>query len=442
MSWAAISSVWEEIMVFRRVGSSSVGAKFLQMLGLSELSESLKCSDRVLRERRRKGSAFGEVSGGAIEQCESRLLPASSSLSGGILTIKGSDGWNDIATVNFINNQMWVYVTSVPTTGLPSVATHSKYYPTSSVTSISFFGYSGNDQFSNGTSKPSTADGGIGNDTLYGGSSVDVFHGGADKDTLYGRDGNDDLYGDGGDDKLYGGKGQDGLFGGDGTDKMYGEDGADRFLYSNDTSEAYDSTTADAIITFWKGDIQWKENDIEAVDAGLRVLHDKTANDNLLEDRYRNPLFFIRYHVRPEGVPKWAIADNMGGGRIRFYDEALTTADRAAVNTVHEVGHNWQPDYTDQGWNSLSGWRYNATGKNPDVNKYALSGDGAWWYLKSATFAREYGTRNSHEDWSTAWESYFVFNTPRLKNVYNVQQLPSSKVLFLNDFFKVQTLKA
>ena len=372
--------------------------------------------------------------------CELRTLPASSTLVSGELTIKGANGWNDNATVNVINGQVWVYVTSIRTTGAITVSILNKYYTAASVTTVKFYGYSGNDQFANGTTiKTSYADGGSGNDTLSGGSNADLLHGGADKDYLYGHGGNDDLYGDGGDDRLYGGNDQDGLFGGDGTDKMYGEGGADRFLTSTDRSEAFDQSSIDATIWFLPGDIPWKENEVESVDVGLQVLHDTTANTNLLVDSGNRPLFFHRYHIRPKDAWKSAIADNTGL-MIRFYDEAFASGSLTASTTVHEIAHSWFPyERTREGiaWNALSGWQRDHGAGNDLVR----SGDGKWWYQISAKFARFYGRQNPHEDWATSWESYFVFNVPKLSNAFASEKLPSVKQKYLENFFKVQTLK-
>ncbi len=121
--------------------------------------------------------------------CESRTLPASSTLASGELTIKG---WQtvgmDNATVNVINKQVWVYVTSVRTTGAITVSTLNKYYTAhqskrlnSTVTAEMISSQTEH------TIKTSYGDGGSGNDTLSGGSNADVLHGGADADYLYGK---------------------------------------------------------------------------------------------------------------------------------------------------------------------------------------------------------------------------------------------------------------
>lgn len=376
-----------------------------------------------------------------IEPCEVRLLPASSSLVSRELTIKGSNGWHDYTTVTVVNKQVWVYVTSIRSTG-GTVSIHSKYYTASSVETIRFYGYSGNDHFSNGTAiRTSIVDGGSGNDTLYGGSNSDVLHGGADHDLLFGYDGNDDLYGDGGDDTLRGGDGLDGLYGGEGADRMYGEGGADRFLTSTDRSEAFDFDSAiDAVVWFLPGDISWKESEVESADVGLRVLHHRTANTNLLIGSSTRPFFFKRYHVRPQGASTTALADNTGLW-IRVYDNAFASAAITASVTVHEIAHSWMPDeLTTEGkaWNALSGWQRQADGPLDMV----LSGDGKWWYRLSAKFGRFYGRNNPYEDWATSWESYFVFNHPRLSNAFNSVKLPPEKVAYLETFFKVQTLKS
>jgi len=81
---------------------------------------------------------------------------------------------------------------------------------------------------------------------------------------------------------------------------------------------------------------------------------------------------------------------------------------------VHEVGHSWDSSeeianrLSGQGglWTNflaLSGWR----NTNPNSNSYTVSGDGQWWYLNTAEFARSYSRYSPREDWSTVWEIYF-----------------------------------
>ena len=112
-------------------------------------------------------------------------------------------------------------------------------FPKTEVTSISFIGRNGDDEFSNMTDVSATAIGSRGNDILRGGSSDDHLIGGSGNDRLYGGGGNDDLRGGDDDDRLVGGsdddtikggKGNDQLLGGNGVDKLFGAAGFDQLF--------------------------------------------------------------------------------------------------------------------------------------------------------------------------------------------------------------------
>ena len=131
----------------------------------------------------------------------------------------------------------------------------SASFPASSVASIAFSGYGGDDSFLNHTAIPSCAHGGAGNDRLMGGEGVDQFYGGMGSDTLHGFAGNDWLFGEAGDDHLYGGSGSDWLYGGadDDTlvsidnsfsDHLYGQGGYDRFWEDDLWGLLYDQDDA------------------------------------------------------------------------------------------------------------------------------------------------------------------------------------------------------
>jgi len=131
----------------------------------------------------------------------------------------------------------------------------SASFPASSVASLSFSGYGGNDSFLNDTAIPSYANGGAGDDRLTGGEGVDVFYGGMGSDILHGRAGDDWLFGEADDDHLYGGSGNDLLYGGadDDTlvsidnsfgDHLYGQGGFDRFWEDDLWGLLYDKDDA------------------------------------------------------------------------------------------------------------------------------------------------------------------------------------------------------
>jgi hypothetical protein len=386
----------------------------------------------------------------SLEALERRDLFASVSLSGTTLSIYG-DSWNNDATVNLSNGRVKVEVVSTPRTGFvltPNVV--RKDYSATSVKLVKFFGYDGDDSFVNNLRYvPSYAEGGNHNDYLegydardefYGGNGNDILkgfggndllHGSAANDTLYGGSGNDDLYGDGGRDKLYGGSDLDGLYGGGDVDELWGGTGADRFLVIAGQNEHKDSKSEDAVITFRSGDKGWGEEEIEDVDVGLRALHHKTGNDNLLELKNGSGLNFYRYKSDSSPTVR---GDNNSAGRIRMYDAAFSSEASVAMTTIHEIAHNWDTEHSKWGdWLKRSGWT-TAKPSAANLKYYAKSGDGEWWHLKSASFARTYGKENPREDFATAWESYFVFKHG-MSNARDVSRLPSAKLSHLDAFF-------
>jgi Ca2+-binding RTX toxin-like protein len=147
-----------------------------------------------------------------LEALESKVVPAGGSptpvgisLSAfGVLHIKG-DGSDDVATVTIENGQVRAvhkHKVPGPVQGTPSMLLpfQDKVFALAAVKSISFFGASGNDSFTNDTAIKSTALGGAGFDYLVGGSGDDYLSGGNEDDTLEGRGGNDHLRGGAGHD--------------------------------------------------------------------------------------------------------------------------------------------------------------------------------------------------------------------------------------------------
>ena len=82
-----------------------------------------------------------------------------------------------------------------------------------------------------------------GNDFLKGGADNDRMSGGNGDDQLWGNEGNDSLLGDDGSDFLVGGLDDDDLDGGAGTDQLYGQLGNDDFF--GDPSEVQDLASTD-----------------------------------------------------------------------------------------------------------------------------------------------------------------------------------------------------
>lgn len=249
-----------------------------------------------------------------------------------------------------------------------------------------------------------------GGDKLDGGSGDDTLHGDSGKDSLWGGSDDDDLYGDGGDDVLYGQKGDDGLFGGDGEDVLDGGDDQDRFLYESE-DELEDNSSEDAKIEFKSGDKDWDEDEIEAIDGALAILHRFTGDDTLLETSWGNRLKFSRDQ---DGGTNVVGSNNDFLNTITFYDYAFDSIWSATApssfyqSVLHEIGHNWDDEnpYWSE-FKDLSGWKQTLFDRDPgsayvESNTLFTSGsDNTWWYLSGTEFARKYGDHGPHDDFAT-----------------------------------------
>lgn len=180
-----------------------------------------------------------------LESLEQRTVPTSISFPDayGVITVVGSNA-KDTVQVTYDASGTNVKVSLA---GIGSLTTSA-----ASVKKIMFYGYGGNDWFSNTTSEKVTAYGGLGNDTLIGGSGKNVLYGGGDNDVLIGGSEDDSLFGEGGTDVLYGLAGDDYLDGGnDGlVDSLWGGYDDDTFIthFSQDTVK--DATWEDWILPF------------------------------------------------------------------------------------------------------------------------------------------------------------------------------------------------
>lgn len=387
----------------------------------------------------------------AGEQLEKREVFASISACAATVNIYGSDAWHDAAAVSVSAANINIAVSSVPTVGFALTdSRESRTCAKSLVKEVRFFGRAGDDSFTNNVpSLASYAEGGTGEDLLVGNSGRDRLYGGADNDilkgnggndllhgsggsdTLYGGSGHDDLYGDGGNDTLYGGNGWDGLYGGQGSDKLYGGADADRFLMVAGQAEHKDASDGDAVLFFAKGDKHFTEEEIEDIDAGLRVLHHKTGNDNLLELKNGTGMTFTRYNK--SGT---VLASNNSRGRIKMYDSVFSSSAQVASTVVHEMGHNWDTEHTNwSGWLKLSGWRDTRPSANV-ANQYSKGSSTKedWWYLNSASFASNYARTNPREDFAEAWQSYFVYEHG-MTDTEGLTRLPKAKSDHLDAFF-------
>ncbi len=374
------------------------------------------------------------------ERLEDRCTPTTVKLVSGVIQIEG-DSWRNDAHVYYQNGKVQVRVESTPQTGFaitPDVV-HKSYTP-SSVKSISFDGNSGDDRYVSDVSDiPSLGLGGSGNDYLEGSKADDEFRGGEGNDTLRGFGGDDCLYGDSDNDILRGGDGNDGLYGGNGRDELYGNGGKDRFLQFVGEKEQKDAVTHDALLYFKNSSATWSHKEIRWVDSGLKYLHKRTGNDNLLELKSGKSITFVRRIS--DGGDTSVYADNDSAGTINVYNKAFNNQDICAQTIIHEMGHNWDSEHSKwSSWKSIINWK----STNPRSSSYVKSTDGEWWYLKNkaSTFALSYGKSSPYEDWCVAWESYFVFRYS-LNNVQNLKKLSSissAKFDHLVSFFNAQSV--
>lgn len=129
-----------------------------------------------------------------VEGLEDRLTPAAVYLSAsGALNIVGTNG-NNKAVVTLKNGGDTVKVKADGQT---------YKFDAVAVGSIYFYGYKGNDKFTNKTYFGATAYGDEGKDRLIGGSGSDSLYGGSNNDHLDGSGGADWLYGQGDNDAIY-----------------------------------------------------------------------------------------------------------------------------------------------------------------------------------------------------------------------------------------------
>ena len=231
-----------------------------------------------------------------VEALEDRLVPASIvfDAGAGILTINGSTQ-DDVASVAIVNGQLKASLTCYGDAP-PNLIffNDAKFYSPASVTKIVFNGFDGKDSFTNSTSKPSTADGGAGDDVLKGGSGKDVLVGNLGNDKLYGYAGDDTLSGSGGHDRLYGGDGKDLLKGHGGDDYLYGGNHADSLYGGSGIDRLCGDAGQDLLVAIGggldtlTGGAQWDNIWMDKTD----VLTDASANEISLRYIHKVDQFF------------------------------------------------------------------------------------------------------------------------------------------------------
>jgi len=156
-----------------------------------------------------------------LERLEGRDLMASSltaSLSGGVLSIEGTTGADQIYVREF-NGFVESYIT-IDNVKIKVKGKLEGSVSSTSVDRIEIRALGGNDTISLNCSSYEQVHvdakvwAGMGNDSIYGGSGDDVLYGDAGNDLIYGNGGDDTLFGNAGADKLYGHTGDDWLYGG------------------------------------------------------------------------------------------------------------------------------------------------------------------------------------------------------------------------------------
>lgn len=224
----------------------------------------------------------------SLEPLDRRDVPATLTLSGGVLTIEGTSSaeYVSVSSVTATWNTK-VRVTTPPHDGLLGTIFEQQYAP-GTVQKVVFNGGHGDDSFTCSTSIPCTVDGGYGNDTITGGagndtitggpdqpfvSDNDVIHGGGGSDTIHGGAGQDRIYGDGGNDWLYGDVGHDTLYGGAGSDHLYGgygndylcgsdwpDDDTTDWLYGGQGADHFDYWSCSSHPDYWDFDANYDTN--------------------------------------------------------------------------------------------------------------------------------------------------------------------------------------
>lgn len=200
-----------------------------------------------------------------LENLESRLCLAAT-LNGGVLTITGTDG----------NDQIEVDLRDDGTLKV-EINTVEQSFDPAAVSKFVVNALAGNDHVEFNDRNPisipaqvfaglgrDTVEGALGRDTIYGGGGNDSLDGEAGSDIIYGESGNDLIEGKNGNDKLFGGSGNDhiqgsigrdtivggpgddDLHGGTGTDQITGGSSNDDFDNSDSASEILDLTSIDS----------------------------------------------------------------------------------------------------------------------------------------------------------------------------------------------------
>jgi Ca2+-binding RTX toxin-like protein len=161
-----------------------------------------------------------------LEKLETRRLLSASLDGAGLLTVLGTSA-TDTITVNVADP-----AEATPQDVVVTINGVDQTFAASEVVNVLVKLMAGDDVYSSNLNRPSTIQGGAGNDSIMGGSNNDLIKGGAGMDTLEGCDGNDELVAGAGvggvGSLLIGGMGFDTLKGGDASDTLRGGNNGDQ----------------------------------------------------------------------------------------------------------------------------------------------------------------------------------------------------------------------
>jgi len=212
-----------------------------------------------------------------IEGLEQRAL-LSASLSGGVLTVTGTAGNDNIQVRNGKDEttgaaQIVVIESVRPTTkGTTPVAPTVTRFAAADVTSIVVNAGDGNDRVwlkgnrKNPFTVKATINGGAGDDRLAGAAGNDTINGDAGNDVIDGGDGDDLLNGGDGNDRINGGRGADSLNGGAGNDYLLAVDRG-----STDVIDGGDNDPVTATTGTKRHRVRGNPGDVAVIDTGDTV---------------------------------------------------------------------------------------------------------------------------------------------------------------------------
>ena len=77
---------------------------------------------------------------------------------------------------------------------------------------------------------------------------------------------------------------------------------------------------------------------------------------------------------------------------------------------IHEMGHNWDDEWDQTRWWSLSGWVFDENQVSPGPNFQAGDDDSGMWFFDTTLegFVSTYGRTNAYEDFAEAFTNFFM----------------------------------